>query len=89
MSTNEERITVPVVYVDAAEVHAFPYTVQIMLGSAMPGGIQPRLQLALAPGFAMHFVESLQRALAEYRGPAPSANGDASDGEPQTPAPAP
>jgi hypothetical protein len=82
MSTNEDRITVPVVYVDAAEVHAFPYTMQVMLGSATPDGVQPRVQLALSPGFAMHLVESLQRALAEYRAPStPEVTSNASADE--------
>jgi hypothetical protein len=76
MAEEERTINVPVVYVDAAEVHAFPYTVQIVLGAVTPGGIVPRVQLAMAPAFAMELVESLQRALGEYRGPAATPGSD-------------
>lgn len=77
MGEEERTITVPVVYVDAAEVHAFPYTDQVILGAVTPGGSVPRVQLAMAPAFAMELVESLQRALGDYRGPGAPERGDA------------
>lgn len=76
MSGEEERpISVPTVYVDAAEIHTFPHTVQILLGANMPGGVMPRVQLALAPGFAVQLVETLQRAMREYKPAAPDDQG--------------
>ena len=72
MAEEERTLNIPMLYVDAAEVHTFPHTVQILLGSTTPNGVMPRVQLALAPGFAMQLLESLQQALADYRAAAPT-----------------
>jgi hypothetical protein len=62
----DRKLTIPVLYVDAAQVHVFPYTVQLVLGSTTPDGVAPHIQLALAPAFAIELASTLQRAVQEY-----------------------
>ncbi len=81
MAGDDERaVSVPVIYVDAAEVHTFPHTVQILLGSHSPVGVAPRLQIAMSPGFAIELAETLRAALSEYAAhPVPGASTEGDD----------
>ena len=72
---------IPSFYVDAAEVHPLPFTLQIMLGSQTASGEpEPRLQISMNPLFAAHLRDALSQALDAYQSqPSPVSKEDHSE----------
>jgi hypothetical protein len=65
----EQVGVIPAFYVDAVNVVAQPFTIQVVLGAAdLTGQVAPCVHLTLSPAFAAHVAELLRRA-AEHKRP--------------------
>ena len=60
-------LTIPNLYVDAADFHAGEFSFHVVLGSSAPGEKpQPAMQLTMSPSFAMTLVAQMVDALNAY-----------------------
>ncbi len=71
-------------YVDAAEVHVQPFTVQVALGSTgLNGEANPSVLLIMSPNFAFHLRECLNQAMSAFTTQAEAVGDDGGGGDGQ------